>query len=152
MLVYDGLVVNSTGMTYENVEQVVLSEVNDRKISFGKEQGSTITQWIGCGYKAMFLLQELARLGAGSKPNLEPLMDMIQDITVPKASDLETLQSWRECGLKAMFLLKELSRLGAENVTELKPIMDMVNGITVPMTSERDKEMAGLHSVYSNIG
>ena len=148
-MVYDGLLILA-GVAYYNVEQVALSEVNGHEIYFGKEERPTIAEWRGYGHRTMFVLNELERLGAGDNPNLEPIMDMVQDITVPDTYG-ESIQSWRKCGLKAMFLLKELGRLGAGNTAKLKPILDMVNSITVPETSERDKEMAGLHSVYSNV-
>jgi hypothetical protein len=149
-MVYDGIV-TLCGVACLSVEQVALSEVTDRNIYLGEKLRPNIAQWRGCGRRAMFLLKELMRLGAGANPNLEPIIDMIQDITVPETPEMDNLLSWRECGLKALFLLKELDRLGASHSAELKSTMDMVAGIPVPETCERDKDMAGLHSVFSEM-
>jgi hypothetical protein len=148
-MVYDG-VITLGGVACLNVEQVVLSDLMGREIYFGKER-PTVAQWGECGQRAMLLLQELETVGAGDNPNLEPIMDMIQDIDIPETYGKDTLPSWRKCGLKALFLLKELGRLGAKDMVTLKPIMNRVNSIPVPETSERDKEMAGLHSAFSQV-
>ena len=44
---------------------------------------TVLEQWKECGLKAMYLLQQLERLGASNNDNLEPIMDLVQDIIIP---------------------------------------------------------------------
>ncbi len=43
-----------------------------------------LDQWKECALKSLYLLQQLERLGASNNDNLEPIMDMVQDITIPR--------------------------------------------------------------------
>tara|TARA_B100000900_G_scaffold412079_1_gene433129 strand:- start:857 stop:1504 length:648 start_codon:yes stop_codon:yes gene_type:complete len=43
-----------------------------------------LDQWKECALKSIYLLQQLERLGATNNDNLEPIMDMVQDITIPE--------------------------------------------------------------------
>jgi len=45
-----------------------------------------LNSWKECALKSHYLLKQMERLGAGKNPNLEPLVDMIQDISVPEHS------------------------------------------------------------------
>ena len=42
-----------------------------------------LDQWKECALKSLYLLQQLERLGASNNDNLEPIMDMVQDIKIP---------------------------------------------------------------------
>ena len=45
---------------------------------------SELDKWKECGLKSMFLLQEIIRLGGMKDENLEPVLDLVQDIHIPK--------------------------------------------------------------------
>tara|TARA_B100000902_G_C27286227_1_gene904567 strand:- start:325 stop:1038 length:714 start_codon:yes stop_codon:yes gene_type:complete len=44
---------------------------------------SELDKWKECGLKSMFLLQEIIRLGGMKHENLEPILDLVQDIHIP---------------------------------------------------------------------
>ena len=46
-----------------------------------------LEQWKECGLKSLYLLKELERMGAKQYDNLAPIMDMVQDITVPECTE-----------------------------------------------------------------
>ena len=46
-----------------------------------------LDQWKECGLKSLFLLKELERMGAKKYDNLEPIMDMVQDIKIPEHTE-----------------------------------------------------------------
>ena len=48
-----------------------------------------LEQWKECGLKSLFLLKELERMGATKYDNLEPIMDMVQDIELPPHTELD---------------------------------------------------------------
>ena len=48
-----------------------------------------LEQWKECGLKSLFLLKELERMGATKYDNLEPLMDMVQDIELPPHTEFD---------------------------------------------------------------
>lgn len=54
---------------------------------------SELDQWKECGLKSLFLLRELERIGAKGYENLEPLMDMVQDIPLPQHTELDKEQA-----------------------------------------------------------
>jgi hypothetical protein len=54
-----------------------------------KKQKTELEQWKECGLKSLFLLKELERMGATKYDNLEPLMDMVQDIELPPHTELD---------------------------------------------------------------
>jgi len=54
-----------------------------------KPSKTELEQWKECGLKSLFLLKELDRLGATKNENLEPIMDMIQDIQLPPHTELD---------------------------------------------------------------
>ena len=69
-----------------------LSDFEDTPINIIKEYKKSKTeleQWKECGLKSLFLLKELKRMGATKYDNLEPLMDMVQDIKLPTHSELD---------------------------------------------------------------
>jgi len=50
---------------------------------------SDLDQWKECGLKSLFLLNQLDRLGATKYDNLEPIMDMVQDIRIPTHTPMD---------------------------------------------------------------
>lgn len=71
-----------------------LSELNQstREIIFLKEykmKKSELEQWKECGLKSIFLLKEIERLGGKKIENLEPIIDMVQDIVIPIHSEID---------------------------------------------------------------
>tara|TARA_B100000963_G_C22565838_1_gene643643 strand:+ start:498 stop:1256 length:759 start_codon:yes stop_codon:yes gene_type:complete len=48
-----------------------------------------LDQWKECALKSLYLLQQLERLGASNNDNLEPIMDLVQDITIPAHTYLD---------------------------------------------------------------
>tara|TARA_B100000424_G_scaffold252638_1_gene229124 strand:- start:440 stop:892 length:453 start_codon:yes stop_codon:yes gene_type:complete len=54
-----------------------------------KKPKTELEQWKECGLKSLFLLKELERMGATKYDNLEPLMDMVQDIELPPHTELD---------------------------------------------------------------
>lgn len=54
---------------------------------------SELEQWKECGLKSLFLLKELERMGATNYDNLEPIMDMIQDVPLPQHTELDKEQA-----------------------------------------------------------
>ena len=61
------------------------------------------------------------------------------------------VKKWREAALKCDFLLKELKRLGIEDNDNYAAIIDMHQDIDIPEHSERDKDCAGIPSVFTNV-
>jgi len=54
-----------------------------------KKPKTILEQWKECGLKSLFLLKELERMGAKNNDNLEPLMDMVQDIRLPDHTEMD---------------------------------------------------------------
>jgi len=52
-----------------------------------------LEQWKECGLKSLFLLKELERMGAKNYDNLEPILDMVQDIKLPECNELDKEQA-----------------------------------------------------------
>ena len=50
---------------------------------------SVLNSWKECALKSHYLLKQMERLGAGKNPNLEPLVDMIQDINLPEHTPID---------------------------------------------------------------
>ena len=48
-----------------------------------------LEKWKECGLKSLFLLKELERLGGKQYENLEPILDMVQDINLPDHTELD---------------------------------------------------------------
>jgi hypothetical protein len=71
----DYTVIYNEVTTSEDVEIHIIYEYIPKK--------PLIDQWMECGLKSIFLLKELGRMGATKYGNLEPIMDMIQDIKIP---------------------------------------------------------------------
>jgi hypothetical protein len=61
------------------------------------------------------------------------------------------IEMWKEAALKCDFLMKELKRLGIEKNENLAVIVDMHQDIVIPQHSERDKDVAGIPSAFTNV-
>lgn len=48
-----------------------------------------LEQWKEMAFKSYYLLTELQRMGASSHENLEPMMDMVQDIKIPEHNQFD---------------------------------------------------------------
>ena len=65
--------------------------------------------------------------------------------------DKKELEQWKEAALKCDFLIKQLKRFGIDKNDNYAAIVDMHQDIVIPEHSERDKEVAGIPSVFTNI-
>jgi hypothetical protein len=73
-----------------------LMDFDDHEITIIREYKlakSELEQWKECGLKSLFLLKELERMGATNYDNLEPIMDMIQDVPLPQHTELDKEQA-----------------------------------------------------------
>ena len=61
------------------------------------------------------------------------------------------LEKWKEAALKADFLIKQLKRLGIEKNENYNAIVDLHQDIVIPEHTERDKEIAGIPSTFTNV-
>ena len=69
-----------------------LVDYESRTIHLIKEYNrpkTDLEQWKECGLKSLFLLKELERMGAKKYDNLEPILDMVQDIKLPEHSEMD---------------------------------------------------------------
>jgi len=65
--------------------------------------------------------------------------------------DKGELEKWKEAALKADFLIKQLKRLGIEKNENYNAVVDLHQDIVIPEHSERDKELAGIPSTFTNV-
>ena len=72
---------NFTLSDHEDLQVHVIAEYQPTK--------TELEQWKECGLKSLFLLKELKRVGANQYENLEPIMDMVQDINLPPHTELD---------------------------------------------------------------
>jgi hypothetical protein len=54
-----------------------------------KPPKSELDQWKECAFKSYYLLNQLIMLGAKKDENLEPILDMVEDIQVPKHTEYD---------------------------------------------------------------
>ena len=54
-----------------------------------EEEHSGESKWRSAALKSRYLLVELERLGAKNNPNLEPIIDLLQDIDYPECSEVD---------------------------------------------------------------
>jgi hypothetical protein len=52
-----------------------------------RQSKSELDVWRECGLKSMYLLEQIIKLGGKQNENLEPILDMVQDIEVPECSE-----------------------------------------------------------------
>ena len=52
-----------------------------------KPQKTEIEQWKEAGLKSHYLLEQVIKMGGKKYDNLEPMLDMVQDINIPEHSD-----------------------------------------------------------------
>jgi len=65
--------------------------------------------------------------------------------------DKRELEQWKEAALKCDFLIKQLKRFGIDKNDNYASIVDLHEDIVIPEHSERDKEVAGIPSVFTNV-
>jgi len=71
---------------YQTVIDVTLKELEGTNIIIDCEYNppkKEIDQWKECALKSKYLLEQLIKLGGLKYDNLEPILDMVQDISVP---------------------------------------------------------------------
>lgn len=73
------------------------------------------------------------------------------NLIVIKNNILRELELWKKATLKCDFLLKELKRLGCENHDTYGCILDLHQDIEIPNHTERDKDVAGIPSAFTNL-
>ena len=64
-------------------------DIHDSKDSYMKQLEKDKKQWMNAGLKLKYLLEQLDRLGASGNPNLECIMDMVQDVDIPEHGDFD---------------------------------------------------------------
>ena len=85
-------IINLSTSNYFIAGDFNLCDFEDTPINVIKEYTKPKTeleQWKECGLKSLFLLKELERMGATKYDNLEPLMDMVQDIELPPHTEFD---------------------------------------------------------------
>ena len=85
-------IINLSTSNYFIAGDFNLCDFEDTPINVIKEYTKPKTeleQWKECGLKSLFLLKELERMGAKKYDNLEPLMDMVQDIELPPHTEFD---------------------------------------------------------------
>ena len=83
-------------------DRLVMSDIDPKHvikfitIEYGTHQEIVLTKnlsnevkWRKAALKSRFLLTEMKRLGADNNPNLEPILDLLQDIDYPIFSDID---------------------------------------------------------------
>ena len=84
----DGTIVGE----YKSIFDMKMDEYSGNNIVFDFEytpQKSEIEQWKECALKSKFLLDELIKLGANKYDNLEPILDLVQDISLPNITEVD---------------------------------------------------------------
>lgn len=73
----------------ESFEYDILNDTDLEKNKLLKEK----KDWMKAGLKFKYLLDQLERLGASNNPNLECIMDMIQDVKIPEHGEFDKNES-----------------------------------------------------------
>jgi len=63
---------------------VIINDIKDYK-----PPKNELDKWKETAFKSLFLLTELKRMGASNNENLAPMIDMIEDITLPPHTELD---------------------------------------------------------------
>jgi hypothetical protein len=69
------------------VDETPLIIIND--IKDYKPVKTELEKWKETAFKSMFLLTELRRMGASNNENLAPMIDMIEDISLPPHTEMD---------------------------------------------------------------
>jgi len=72
---------------FEQTNEQPLVIIND--IKDYKPPKNELEKWKETAFKSLFLLTELKRMGASNYENLAPMIDMIEDITIPPHTELD---------------------------------------------------------------
>ena len=91
-----GSSINLSQCNYFIAGDFKLEDFEDLTIHLIKEYQrpkTDLEQWKECGLKSLFLLKELERMGAKKHDNLEPILDMVQDIKLPEHTEMDKEQA-----------------------------------------------------------
>lgn len=119
---------------------------HDYNIKYKKDNTCIITTRSFCGSESYYMditdqmISE--NLASDKDPNTNTLVIDGQSSEV---------KQWKAAALRCDFLLKELKRLGIENNDNYAAIVDMHQDIVIPNHTERDKDNAGIPSVFTNV-
>ena len=119
---------------------------HDYNIKYKKDNTCIITTRSFCGSESYYMditdqmISE--NLASDKDPNTNTLVIDGQSSEVTQ---------WKAAALRCDFLLKELKRLGIESNDNYAAIVDMHQDIVIPNHTERDKENAGIPSVFTNV-
>jgi hypothetical protein len=88
---------NGDEIDYLTTDKVIVGEFNlvefeNTEIHLIKEYKPSKTElekWKECGLKSLFLLKEIERMGGKQYENLEPILDLVQDIPLPTHTELD---------------------------------------------------------------
>ena len=76
-------------LDYGKHEEIVIEE----------EPPNDETKWRSAALKSRYLLEQMERMGAKNNPNLEPIMDLLQDIDFPECSEVDKERAGIPSGL-----------------------------------------------------
>jgi len=90
----DGIVVNdgNTPLRYHPVFNKIMKDSHENIIILTKEFKpikSELEKWKESSLKSKYLLEQIIKLGGKQIDNLEPILDMVQDINVPEHTDYD---------------------------------------------------------------
>ena len=71
---------------YCNVDHIIVEKIIHIELKEYKIQKTDLEQWKEVGLKSNYLLKQLIKLGGRKYENLEPILDMVQDIKIPEHS------------------------------------------------------------------
>lgn len=71
---------------YCNVDHIIVEKIIHVELKEYKKQKTDLEQWKEVGLKSNYLLKQLIKLGGRKYENLEPILDMVQDINIPEYS------------------------------------------------------------------
>ena len=84
----DGIIMGE----YKSIFDMKMDEYDGNNIILDFEYNppkSEIEQWKECALKSKYLLDELIKLGANKYDNLEPILDLVQDISLPNITEMD---------------------------------------------------------------
>ena len=89
---FDNEIVYYKGRVLTVVGNFAFSEFTNQTIQIAHEYcppKTELDQWKECGLKSLYLLKELERMGAKKYDNLEPIIDLVQDIVIPQCTEYD---------------------------------------------------------------
>ncbi len=115
-------------------------------INYSNDDTRIITTTRECGYNTYYMDLNHNMVSDNLVTEKDPTTNLLViNGEIPK------MHQWMEAALKCDYLLKELKRLGIEKYDNFEAIIDMHQDIVIPQHSERDKDCAGIPSVFTNV-